>query len=65
MSHNFVLRLAVSREVAWLATVITVIILFLIAVTLSVTKLFLWFPLLKHIQVHWFRSAGLVESLIF
>jgi hypothetical protein len=49
MSHNFILRLAVSCEVAWLATVITVVILFLIAVALSVTKLFLWFPLLKHI----------------
>jgi hypothetical protein len=41
MSYNFVLRLAVSREVAWLATVITVVVLFLVAVALSVTKLFL------------------------
>jgi hypothetical protein len=41
MSHYFVLRLAISREVAWLATVITVVVLFLIAVALSVTKLFL------------------------
>jgi hypothetical protein len=39
--YYFILRLAVSCEVAWLAIVITVIILFLIAVTLSVTKLFL------------------------
>jgi hypothetical protein len=41
MSHNFVLRLVVSCKVAWLAIVIIVIILFLVAVTLSVTKLFL------------------------
>jgi hypothetical protein len=41
MSHNFVLRLAVSRKVAWFAIVVTIIILFLIAVALPVTKLFL------------------------
>jgi hypothetical protein len=41
MLYNFVLRLAVSCEVAWFAIVITVVILFLIAVALSVTKLFL------------------------
>jgi hypothetical protein len=41
MSHYFVLRLVISCEVAWLATVITVVVLFLIAVTLSVAKLFL------------------------
>jgi hypothetical protein len=41
MSHHFVLRLAISREVAWLAIVITVVVLFLVAVALSVAKLFL------------------------
>jgi hypothetical protein len=41
MSHYFILGLAISREVAWLAIVITVVVLFLIAVALSVTKLFL------------------------
>jgi hypothetical protein len=39
--HNFVLRLVVSRKVAWLTIVVTVVVLFLIAVALSVTKLFL------------------------
>jgi hypothetical protein len=39
--YNFVLRLAVSCKVAWFATVIIIIILFLVAVALSVTKLFL------------------------
>jgi hypothetical protein len=41
MLHYFILRLAISRKVAWLAIVITVVVLFLIAVTLSITKLFL------------------------
>jgi hypothetical protein len=41
MSHYFILELAISRKVAWLAIVITVVILFLITVTLSVAKLFL------------------------
>jgi hypothetical protein len=41
VSHNFVLGLAISREVAWLATVVTVVVLFLVAVALSVAKLFL------------------------
>jgi hypothetical protein len=49
VSHNFVLRLAVFCEVAWLAIVITVVVLFLVAVALSVAKLLLWFPLLEHI----------------
>jgi hypothetical protein len=41
MLHNFVLRLAVSCKVAWFATVITIVVLFLVAVALSVTRLFL------------------------
>jgi hypothetical protein len=41
MSHHFILRLAISREVAWLTTVVTVVVLFLVAVALSITKLFL------------------------
>jgi hypothetical protein len=41
MSHNFILRLAVSCEVAWFATVIIIVVLFLVAVALSVTSLFL------------------------
>jgi hypothetical protein len=41
MSHHFILRLAISREVAWLTIVITVVVLFLVAVALSVAKLFL------------------------
>jgi hypothetical protein len=41
MLHNFILRLAVSREVAWFAIVVIIVVLFLIIVALSVTKLFL------------------------
>jgi phage-related holin len=41
MLHNFVLRLAVSCKVAWFAIVVIVVVLFLIAVALSITKLFL------------------------
>jgi uncharacterized membrane protein AbrB (regulator of aidB expression) len=52
MSHNFILRFAISREVARFATVITVIVLLFIAVAVFVAKLFLWFPLLDHIEMH-------------
>jgi hypothetical protein len=41
MSHYFILRLVISREVAWLAIVIIVVVLFLVAVALSIAKLFL------------------------
>jgi hypothetical protein len=41
MLHYFILRLAISCEVAWLTTVVTVVVLFLVAVALSITKLFL------------------------
>jgi hypothetical protein len=41
MSHHFVLGLAISRKVAWLAIVVIVVVLFLVAVALSVAKLFL------------------------
>jgi hypothetical protein len=39
--HNFIFRLVVSCKVAWLAIVIIVVVLFLVAVALSVTKLLL------------------------
>jgi hypothetical protein len=41
MLYYFVLRLVISYKVAWLATVVTVVVLFLVAVALSVAKLFL------------------------
>jgi hypothetical protein len=41
MSYNFVLRFAISREVARFATVVIVIVLLFIAVAVFVTKFFL------------------------
>jgi hypothetical protein len=41
MSYDFILRFAISREVARFTTVIIVIILLFIAVAVSITKLLL------------------------
>jgi hypothetical protein len=62
MSYDFILRFAISREVARFTIVITVIILLFIVVAVFVAKLFLWFPLLDYVEVHWFRSLRLVMS---
>jgi hypothetical protein len=62
MSYDFVLRFAISREVARFATVVTVVVLLFVAVAIFVAKLFLWFPLLDYVKVHWFRSSRLVMS---
>jgi hypothetical protein len=48
--------------VARFAIVVIVVLLF-VAVAVSVAKLFLWFPLLDYIEIHWFRSLRLVISI--
>jgi hypothetical protein len=41
MLHDFVLRFAISREVARFATVVAVVVLLLVAVAIFVAKFFL------------------------
>jgi hypothetical protein len=41
VSHNFILRFAISRKVARFATVIAVVVLLLVAVAIFVAKLLL------------------------
>jgi hypothetical protein len=65
VSHDFVLEFAISCKVARFAIVVTVIVLLFIAVAVFVAKLFLWFPLLDYIEMHWFRFLRLVISIRF
>jgi hypothetical protein len=52
MSYDFVLRFVISCEVARFAIVVIVVVLLLVAVAIFVAKLFLWFSLLDHVEVH-------------
>jgi hypothetical protein len=52
MLYNFVLRFAISCEVARFAIVVIVVVLLFVAVAVFITKLFLWFPLLDYVEMH-------------
>jgi hypothetical protein len=62
LTNNLVLYLAVSREVAWFATIIIVFICWFIAFAGVVVITLLWFPVMDRVKVHWFWSSGLVIS---
>jgi hypothetical protein len=49
--------------VARFAIVVIVVVLLFVAVAVSVAKLFLWFLLLDHVEMHRFRSLRLVMSI--
>jgi hypothetical protein len=61
LAYNFVLS-AFSCEVAWFATVVALVALFLVAFAGVVAELLLWFALMDCVEVHGFRSLGLVVS---
>jgi hypothetical protein len=65
MLHDFVLKFAISCEVARFATVIVVVILLLVAVAIFIAKLLFWFLLLDYIKMYQFRFLRLVMSICF